>query len=139
MSLWVTFPAKEELIAAGGTDWWRSPQHQIGNGPFVMTVNTGDTLTRFRPTSVTGEAGPRMTSSTDTWRTARQPSRRTRRATWTSPPFRRPTTAPVEGILCSAPASLTYPGSCTFALMFHNLKPPFTDPKVRQAFAYAID
>ena len=23
--------------------------------------------------------------------------------------------------------------------MFHNLKPPFTDPKVRQAFAYAID
>ena len=49
MSLWVTFPAKEELIAAGGTDWWRSPQYQIGNGPFVMTVNTADTLTRFTP------------------------------------------------------------------------------------------
>ena len=23
--------------------------------------------------------------------------------------------------------------------MFHNQKPPFTDPKVREAFAYAID
>ena len=49
MSLWVTFPAKEELIAAGGPEWWRSPQYQIGNGPFVMTVNTADTLTRYTP------------------------------------------------------------------------------------------
>ena len=32
-----------------------------------------------------------------------------------------------------------YPGSCTFAVMFHQLKEPFTDPKVRQAFAQSFD
>jgi len=32
-----------------------------------------------------------------------------------------------------------YAGSCTFAVMFHQLKEPFTDPKVREAFAYALD
>jgi len=34
---------------------------------------------------------------------------------------------------------VSYPGSCTFAVMFHQLKEPFTDPKVRMAFAYALD
>ena len=32
-----------------------------------------------------------------------------------------------------------YPGSCTFAVMFHQLKEPFTDQKVREAFAMALD
>jgi oligopeptide transport system substrate-binding protein len=34
---------------------------------------------------------------------------------------------------------LRYSGSCTFAVMFHQQKEPFTDPKVREAFAYALD
>ena len=34
---------------------------------------------------------------------------------------------------------VVYPGSCTFAVMFHQQKPPFDDQKVREAFAYAID
>jgi oligopeptide transport system substrate-binding protein len=32
-----------------------------------------------------------------------------------------------------------YPGSCSFAMMFHQQKEPFTDPKVREAFTRAID
>ena len=32
-----------------------------------------------------------------------------------------------------------YPGSCTFAVMFHQLKEPFTDQKVREAFAMSFD
>jgi len=38
----------------------------------------------------------------------------------------------------SAEANI-YPGSCTFALMFHQEKEPFSDQKVREAFAYALD
>ena len=34
---------------------------------------------------------------------------------------------------------LAYPGSCTYAVMFHQLKEPFTDQKVREAFAEALD
>jgi len=32
-----------------------------------------------------------------------------------------------------------YPGSCTFAVMFHQQKEPFTDQKVREAFAMALN
>jgi oligopeptide transport system substrate-binding protein len=35
--------------------------------------------------------------------------------------------------------AMIYPGSCTFALMFHQEKEPFTDPNVRKAFAMAYD
>ena len=36
MSLWVTYPAKEENITTGGENWWNSSKFQIGNGPFVL-------------------------------------------------------------------------------------------------------
>jgi hypothetical protein len=36
MSLWVTFPAKQENIEVGGENWWNSSKFQIGNGPFVL-------------------------------------------------------------------------------------------------------
>jgi oligopeptide transport system substrate-binding protein len=35
--------------------------------------------------------------------------------------------------------AMIYPGSCTFAFMFHQLKEPFTDQKVREAFAYGLN
>ncbi len=35
--------------------------------------------------------------------------------------------------------AMIYPGSCTFAVMFHQLKEPFTDQKVREAFAMSFD
>ena len=36
MSLWVTYPAKEENIVAGKDIWWTSSKYQIGNGPFIL-------------------------------------------------------------------------------------------------------
>ena len=139
MSLWVTFPAKEELIAAGGAEWWRSPQYQIGNGPFVMTVNTADTLTRFTPNQrywqgrATYDIEYRyMADSAAAFAAYRAGDLD---IVGLSPADR----GTVEGDPVLRAQLLTYPGSCTFALMFHNLKPPFTDPKVRQAFAYALD
>ncbi len=139
LSLWVTFPAKEELIAAGGAEWWRYPQYQIGNGPFVMTVNTADTLTRYTPNARYWRG--RATYDIDY---RYMPDSAAAFAAYRADqldiialaPADRPT---VDGDPVLKQQLLTYPGSCTFALMFHNLKPPFTDPKVRQAFAYAID
>ena len=139
MSLWVTFPAKEELIAAGGAEWWRSPQYQIGNGPFVMTANTADTLTRFTPNSrywrgrATYDIEYRYMADSAAAFAAYRADQLDIIALAAAD---RPT---VEGDPVLKQQLLTYPGSCTTALMFHNLKPPFTDPKVRQAFAYAID
>ncbi len=36
-SLWVFFPAKQELVEQGGDDWWKDPTLQIGNGPFQIS------------------------------------------------------------------------------------------------------
>ena len=36
-SLWVFYPAKQELIEQGGDEWWKDPALQLGNGPFQMT------------------------------------------------------------------------------------------------------
>jgi len=139
MSLWVTFPAKEELIAAGGTDWWRYPQYQVGNGPFSMTLNTQGSITRFSP-------NPRY------WRGQATYSIEYQYIADSAAAFTAYREGQLDIILLSAADRstvendpvlraqlLTYPGSCTYALMFHNLKPPFTDHKVREAFAYAID
>src|ERR1043166_4029816 len=35
--LWVGYPAKQELIEAGGENWWLDPANHLGNGPFIMT------------------------------------------------------------------------------------------------------
>ncbi len=36
MSLWVTYPAKEENITEAARIWWNSSKYQIGNGPYVL-------------------------------------------------------------------------------------------------------
>ena len=36
MYLWVTYPAKEELITAGGENWWTDAANHFGNGPYIM-------------------------------------------------------------------------------------------------------
>ncbi len=38
MSLWVTFPAKEELITAAGENWWVDAENHVGNGPYIMDI-----------------------------------------------------------------------------------------------------
>ncbi len=42
-SLWVFYPAKQELIEQGGEAWWKDPALQIGNGVFQMS-SFDDTL-----------------------------------------------------------------------------------------------
>ncbi len=139
MSLQVTFPAKEELITAGGEEWWREPKYQIGNGPFLMTVNTQDVVTRFAP-------NPRY------WRGRATYNIEYKWIADSAEAFQAYLRGDVD-IVALAPADagtvqndpvlksqwISFPGSCTFALMFHNQIAPFTDPKVRQAFAYALD
>ena len=139
MSLWVTFPAKEELIAAGGEEWWRLPQYQIGNGPFVMTANTADTLTRFAPSPRywRGQASYSIEYRYITDSAAAFAAYRAGQLDIIQPAVEDRTAIGNDPVLRAQ--LLTYAGSCTYALMFHTQKPPFTDPKVRQAFAYAID
>lgn len=139
MSLWVTFPAKEELITAGGENWWLDAANHIGNGPFVM-----DTL----------EQGVRAyyTPNANYWGEVPQVAVDFAFITDTAVAFEAyknnefdviPLAAEDLEVVQADPVlsqdANIYPGSCTFAVMFHQLKEPFTDQKVREAFAHALD
>jgi len=138
-SLWVGFPAKQELIEAGGENWWLDSANHIGNGPFVMTnLEQGVNI--------------HMTPNAGYWAGAPTYELDYGFITDTAVSFEAykndeydivPAVAEDLGTIQSDPElsqeHMLYPGSCTFAVMFHQLKEPFTDPAVRAAFSYALD
>lgn len=138
-SLWVTFPAKEENITAGGDTWWNNSKYQIGNGPFVLNTLEPNTRALFVPNPTY-------------WRGAPKYSIEYRYITDGAVAFEAyknnefdvvPAAAEDLPVIQADPdlssQYVVYPGSCTFAVMFHQQKPPFDDQKAREAFAMAID
>lgn len=139
MSLWVTYPAKEENIAEGGEQWYNSSKFQIGNGPYVL-----QSLEPF----VRGYFTPNQ----NYWRGKGMVDIEYSYINDSAVAFEAYKNNEFD-IIAGAAEDLevikadpqlsqelnTYPGSCTFAVMFHQLKEPFTDQKVREAFAMALD
>jgi oligopeptide transport system substrate-binding protein len=139
MSLWVTFPAKEELIAEGGDNWWNSSKYHVGNGPYVL-----QSLEPF----VRGY----FVANQNYWEGVGQVDIEYSYITDSAVSFQAyqndefdiialaaEDLATVDSDAVLSEQKMVYPGSCTFAFMFHQVKEPFTDPKVREAFALAID
>lgn len=139
MSLWVTYPAREEDITKGGESWWNDAAYHVGNGPFVFS--------ELEP-SVRGFFVP----NENYWRGAPTYNIEYRYITDTAVAFESykndefdVITAGAEDFpVIKADATLNeelrvYPGSCTYAIMFHQQKEPFTDQKVREAFSYALN
>lgn len=138
-SLWVTYPAKEELITAGGENWWQDAANHIGNGPFIYESLEPSVKSRFAP-------NPKFWAGTPKY--AIEYSYITDTAVafeaYKNNEFDIVRLAAEDLEVVKADAQLSqemvsYPGSCTQAVMFHQQKEPFTDPKVRMAFAYALD
>lgn len=139
MSLWVIYPAKEENITEGGENWWNSSKFQIGNGPYVL-----DALEPF----VRGH----FTPNANYWRGQPLVDLEYSYINDSAVAFEAYKNDEFDIIALAAEDLLTvqqdpvlnaeaniYPGSCTFAIMFHQLKEPFTDQKVREAFAMSYD
>jgi oligopeptide transport system substrate-binding protein len=139
MSLWVTFPAKEELITAGGEDWWLEAGNHVGNGPFILEAWEPQVNAQFSPNPYYWGGQPSVNLEfayiTDT---------AVAFEAYKNDEFDIVPLASEDFDTVMADATLSqeaniYPGSCTFAMMFHQLKPPFDNKGVREAFAYALD
>jgi oligopeptide transport system substrate-binding protein len=139
MSLWVTYPAKEENIVEGGDNWWNSSKYQIGNGPYILQSLEPFVRGYFvaNPYYWRGEGNLDIEFSyiTDTAVSYQA---------YLNDEFDIITLAAEDLATAQADPVLSkevmiFPGSCTFAVMFHQEKEPFTDPKVREAFAMALD
>jgi len=139
MSLWVTYPAREELISEGGDNWWNSSKYQIGNGPYILKSLEPFVRGYFVPNPNYWESAGKVeiefsyiTDSAVTFQAYRNDE-------FDIIQFGNEDLPTIQADPVLSQQALIYPGSCTFAVMFHQLKEPFTDPKVREAFATALD
>ncbi len=139
MSLWVVFPAREELITEGGDNWWNSSKYQIGNGPYILKTLEPFVRGYFVPNpkywDTKGKVDIEFSYITDT-AVAFQAYKNNEFDIITLGAEDLPT---VNADAVLSKEALIYPGGCTYAVMFHQLKEPFTDQKVREAFATALD
>jgi oligopeptide transport system substrate-binding protein len=138
-ALWVTFPAKQELIEAGGENWWLDAANHVGNGPFVMTNLEQGVNVHFVPNEKYwgGLAGYDLDYAFIQDTAVAFEAYKNNELDMIGLAAEDLGTVKADPDL-NEQANI-YPGSCTFAVMFHQLKAPFTDKAVREAFAYALD
>lgn len=139
MSLWVVYPAKQELISEGGPNWWNSSKYHVGNGPYVLQSLEPFVRGYFVPNKHywdgIGKLDIEFSYITDT----AVEFQAYRNDEFDIVNLAAEDLATVQADPVLSEEALIFPGSCTFDLEFHQLKEPFSDRKVRQAFAMALD
>jgi len=144
--IWVGYPAKEENIAEGGDIWWTSSKFQVGNGPFIWKSVDPFVRSVFVPNPNYAGAGV----PTYTLEFSYITDSAVAFEAYQNNEFDVIASAAEDLPVIDADPDLTaqhvtYAGSCTIKIQF-NLQPtwydqpnPFTDKKVREAFALAFD
>jgi len=139
MGLWVTYPAKQEGIEEGGDNWWNSSKYQIGNGPHVLQSLEPFVRGYFTPNPNFWEGVPTADIEYSYIVDSAVSFEAYKNNEFDIIASAAEDLATIESDPALAAEHLVYPGSCTIAIMFHQLKEPFNDKKVREAFAYALD
>jgi oligopeptide transport system substrate-binding protein len=140
-SLWVFYPAKQELVEAGGETWFEDPANQIGNGPFQFTtIDQGQNLIEYEANENYYEGRPQIDGIQirviEDLAVALQAYRNDEVDIITPDPN------DVPSIRADPELSQEYqeyPGSCTIGMEFNFTQPPFDEQLVREAFAYGFD
>lgn len=138
-SLWVTFPAKEELIAEGGDNWWNSSKFQIGNGPYILQSLEPFVRGYFTPNENYWEGVGNLDIEYSYITDSAISFQAYNNDEFDIITLAAEDLATVDNDPVLSAEKQVYPGSCTLAVMFHHEKEPFTDPKIREAFALALD
>jgi oligopeptide transport system substrate-binding protein len=144
--IWVGYPAKQENIEEGGEIWWTSSKYQVGNGPFIWQSVDPFVKSVFVPNPNFAGAGiptyrleySYITDSAVSFEAYRNDE------------FDIVASAAEDLPVIEADADLlaqhlTYAGSCTIKIQFSFFPTwggnpnPFSDIKVREAFALAFD
>lgn len=139
-SLWVFFPAKQELIEEGGAEWWKNPELQIGNGPFQMTQFVEEQLTAFAANENYWGGRPLLDGIEYVYQGESAVALEAYRAGDLDMVTIDPSLLPsISGDPELADQLVSYPVASTYTLSMNLVQEPFNDIKVREAFAYAFD
>lgn len=132
------YPIKEENLGAT-PDRWQALRALVGNGAFIVTSIEPGVRTRFEPNP--HYAGERAKTTIEFWY---QTDSATALQAYKKNEFDVLVVSSDDVAKIQADAELAKqlvlaPGACTFGVMFAFDKEPFSDARVRQAFALAID
>lgn len=139
MSLWITFPAKEEIITAAGENWWLDADNHIGNGPFIMDTLEQGVRAFYKPNPNYWGQVPVVSIDFAFITDSAVAFEAYKNNEFDIIGLAAEDLEVVKADPVLSQEANIYPGSCSFAVMFHQLKEPFTDQKVREAFAHALD
>jgi oligopeptide transport system substrate-binding protein len=150
MGIWVAFPAKQELIEEGGSDWWTSSKYQVGNGPFVWGTMEPAVRSLFTPNENYWQGAPKVSIEYSYIIDSAVAFE-----AYKNDEFDIVASAAEDFDAIEADADLkaqhiVYAGSCTTVIKLglegvytapdgSTYPSPFKDPKVREAFYYAFD
>ena len=129
LSLWVTYPAKEELISTGGENWWNSSKYQIGNGPFILKSLEPFVRGYFVPNPNYWRGQPSYDMEYSYITDSAVSFEAYKNNEFEIVGLASEDLATVQADPQLSQEANIYPGSCTFAVMYHQLKEPFTDQK----------
>ena len=140
---WHTIPLRQELIEAGGPDWWANPATRIGNGPFRLVeydADGSDQRVVYARNETYWGGFTKLDAIEFFFVDGGDPALDAFRrgeldVTWTRPAMI--TTTEVDPVLSRD--LVTVPIAGTEYFLFHVNREPFQDQKVREAFAYAFD
>ena len=138
--LWVFFPAKQELVEAGGDAWWTDPANHVGNGPFQVTGMEEEQLVTFEANERYWAGQPALDGIEYVYVPDGSVALEAYRAGDLDIVNPDPSQYPViESDPVLSQELVRYPGTNSFMYTFNLQMEPFTDLKVREAFAYGFD
>jgi oligopeptide transport system substrate-binding protein len=140
LSLWVTFPVKQEIVEADPDNWWKTAENHIGNGPFTVTGIAEDQEWTFAANENYREGRPPLDGIDYVYVDDSAVALEAYRAgdldivTLISSQIPEVMADPIlfEELVA-------YPQAGTHILAMNLKQEPFNDQKVREAFSYAVD
>ena len=138
MGIWVAYPAKQENIEASRI-WSTSAKYQIGNGTFTLKSMEPYVRSTFvpNPNYWGGKANVSIEYSYIVDTAVSFQAYKNNEFDMVGLAAEDLATAQKDAVMSKEVN--VYPGSCTYAVMFHQLKEPFTDKNVRIAFIQSLD
>jgi oligopeptide transport system substrate-binding protein len=137
---WVFFPVKAEVVAKDPDNWWKSAENHIGNGPFKVTAIDEDQQWTFEASDNYWQGRPKLDGIEYVYVDDSAVALEAYRAGDLDIVSIQPPQVPeVEADPDLSAALVSYPSASTYNLAMNLAQEPFNDPKVREAFAYAMD
>ncbi len=139
-TLWVLYPVKKEIVDADPDNWWKTAENHIGNGPFNVASIAEDQEWTFTASDNYWEGRPKIDGIDFVYIEDAAVALEAYRSgdldiVTLQPPQIPEVTADPE----LSEAYVNYPTASNLFLAMNLTQEPFTDKKVREAFAYAFD